>query len=136
MAAVVELLRRYATPPTSTAAGHDADLARRHIAEALFVGSHATALGLREHANRLRPARSGIAFERPEVRLAVRGATLAQSRRLASVLATFEAHVSHYLARPPEREPREAAQVVVDPDRLPQAPVSYTHLTLPTNREV
>ena len=120
MAAVAELLRRYATPPTSTAAGHDADLACRHIAEALFVGSHATALGLREHAARLQPARAGLAFERPEVRLAVRGATLAQSGRLASELATFEAHLSHFLARPVEREQREAAQEFVDPDRLPQ----------------
>ena len=63
----------------------------------------------------------GVAFEQPEARLAVKGATLAQSRRLASELATFEAHVSHYLARPPEREQREAAQEFVDPDRLPQA---------------
>ena len=61
------------------------------------------------------------AFERPEVRLAVKGATLAQSRRLASELATFEAHLSHYLARPVEREQREAAREFVDPDRLPHA---------------
>jgi len=87
----------------------------------LFVGSQATALGLREHAARLRPARSGLAFERPERRLAVKGATLAQSLRLASELATFEAHLSHYLARPPGREPREAAQEFVDSSRLPRA---------------
>ena len=107
--------------PRRPEARHDADLARRRIAECLFVGSHATALGLREHATRLQPARAGLAFERPEVRLAVNGATLAQSRRLASELATFEAHVAHYLARPPEREQREAAREFVDPDRLPQA---------------
>ncbi|MHB8274803.1 MAG: hypothetical protein ACYDC9_08575 [Dermatophilaceae bacterium] len=116
MAAVADLLTRYAAPPTSMEAGHDADLARRRIAEALFVGSHATALGLFEHAARLQPARAGLAFQRPEARLAVKGATLAQSRRLASELATFEAHLSHYLARPPGREPRGAAQEVVDLD--------------------
>jgi len=121
LATVTDLLRRHATPPTSPEAGHDADLARRHIAECLFVGSQATALGLREHAARLRPARSGLAFERPERRLAVKGATLAQSLRLASELATFEAHLSHYLARPPGREPREAAQEFVDSSRLPRA---------------
>jgi hypothetical protein len=118
MAAVAELLRRYAMPPTSPEAGQDADLARRHIAECLFVGSHATALGLREHAARLQPARAGVAFERPGVRLAVSGATLAQSLRLTSELDTFEAHLSHYLARPREHEQRQAAQEVVDPDRL------------------
>ena len=103
------------------AAYRDADLVRLDIAECLFVGSHATALGLREHETRLRPARPGLAFEQPGVRLAVTGVTLAQSRRLASELATFEAHVSHYLARPLEREQSEAAQDVVDPDRLAQA---------------
>jgi len=121
MAAVAELLRRYAMPPTSPEAGHDADLARRRIAECLFVGSHVTALGLREHATQLQPARAGLAFQRPETRLAVKGATLAQSRRLVSGLATFEAHLSHYLARPPERLQRETVQEFVDPDRLSHA---------------
>jgi len=121
LAAVAELLRRHASPPRSPEARHDADLARRHIAEALFVGSHATALGLTEHATRLRPARPGIAFEQPGVRLAVNGATLAQSRRLASELATLEAHTAHYLARPAGREQRDAVQEFADPDRLPQA---------------
>ena len=119
MAAVADLLTRYAAPPTSMEAGHDAALARRRIAECLLVGSHATALGLSEHAARLQPARAGLAFERSEARLAVKGATLAQSRRLASELATFEAHLSHYLARPVEREQRDAAQEFADPDRLP-----------------
>jgi hypothetical protein len=121
LAAVADLLTRYAAPPTSIEAAHDADLARRRIAECLLVGSHAAALGLSEYAARLQPARAGLTFERPETRLAVKGATLAQSRRLASELATFEAHLSHYLARPPEREQPEAAQEFVDPDRLPHA---------------
>jgi len=121
MAAVAELLRRHAAPPTSTAARRDADLARRHIAECLFVGSHATALGLREHGNRLRPARPGIAFEQPGVRLAVNGAKLAQSRRLVSGLVTFEAHVAHYLARPLGREPQRLHEHFVDSGRLPRA---------------
>ena len=121
LAAVAELLKRHATPPTSSEARQDANLARRRIAECLFVGSHATNLGLREHANRLQPARPGIAFERPEKRLAVSGANQAQSRRLSSGLATFEAHLAHYLARPPGRELREAAHEVIDPDWLPDA---------------
>ena len=121
LAAVAQLLRRHASPPRSPEARHDADAVCRRIAECIFVGSHATALGLTEHATRLQPARAGLAFERPERRLAVSGATLAQSRRLASELATFEAQVAHYLARPPEREQRKAAQGFVDLDRLPHA---------------
>jgi len=121
MAAVADLLTRYAAPPTSMAAGHDAELARLRIAECLLVGSHVTALGLHEHSARLQPARAGLAFNRPETRTAVKGATLAQSRRLASELATFEAHLSHYLARPIEREQLEAAQEFIDPDRLSEA---------------
>ena len=121
MAAVADLLTRYAAPPTSMAAGHDAELARLRVAECLLVGSHVTALGLHEHAARLQPARAGLAFNRPETRTAVKGATLAQSRRLASELATFEAHLSHYLARPIEREQLEAAQEFIDPYRLSEA---------------
>jgi hypothetical protein len=121
MSAVAELVQRHATPPTSIEAQHDANLARRRIAECLFIGSHATALGLREHATRLRPARPGIAFEQPGLRLAVKGATLAQSRRLASELITLEGHAAHYLACLPGRETRKSAQEVVDPDRLTQA---------------
>jgi hypothetical protein len=127
LAAVAELLRRYATPPPSAAAGREADLVRRRIAECLFVGSHATALGLLEHATRLRPARAGLAFERPGVRIAVNGANKAQSRRLASELATFEAHAAHYLAGPGVGEPspgrgrRGLCDYVVDPDRLSHA---------------
>jgi hypothetical protein len=121
LAAVADLLRRHATQPMSSEARQDANLARRRIAECLFVGSHATSLGLREHANRLQPARRGIAFERPEKRLAVSGANRAQSRRLSSELASFEAHLAHYLARPLGRELREAAHEVIDPDWLPDA---------------
>jgi hypothetical protein len=127
LAAVAELLRRHATPAPSVEAGRDADLVRRRIAECLFVGSHATALGLLEHATRLRPARAGFVFERPVVRLAVNGANQAQSRRLASELATLEAHAAHYLARPGVpgpplgRERRRAPEHVVDPDRLAHA---------------
>ena len=121
LAAVAQLLRRHASPPRSPEARHDADVVCRRIAEALFVGSHATALGLTEHATRLRPARPGIAFEQPGVRLAVNGATLAQSRRLASELATLEAHTAHYLARPTGRGPRSRPEHFVDHDRLPQA---------------
>src|SRR5665811_1849477 len=66
MAAVADLLTRYAAPPTSMAAGHDAELARLRIAECLLVGSHVTALGLHEHSARLQPARAGLAFNRPE----------------------------------------------------------------------
>jgi len=120
LAAVAELLRRHARPAQSLEAQHDADLARRRIAECLLVGSHATALGLLEHASRLQPARAGFAFDRPEKRLAVKGANQAQSRRLASELATFEAHIAHHLARQPRREPRRAA-LDIDLDRLAQA---------------
>lgn len=130
LAAVAELLRRHASPPRSPEARHDADVVCRDIAECLFVGSHATALGLREHAARLQPARAGVAFERPGVRLAVSGATLAQSRRLTSELDTFEAHTAHYLARPREHEQRQAAQEVVDPDRLPQALAQWEVTTM------
>lgn len=118
---VTQLLRRHATPPTSVEARHDANLVRRRIAECLFVGSHVTALGLREHATRLRPARPGIRFERHETRLAVSGANLAQSRRLASDLAAFEAYAAHYLAGPVDAEPRRRPEHFVDPDRLPLA---------------
>jgi hypothetical protein len=120
LAAVADLLKRHARPARSLEAQHDADLARRRIAECLFVGSHATALGLLEHASRLQPARAGFAFDRPEKRLAVNGANQAQSRRLASELATFEAHIAHHLARRPGREPRQAA-LDVDLDWLAQA---------------
>ena len=48
------------------------------------------------------------------------GPTRAQSRRLASELATFEAHIAHHLARQPAREPRQAAPDI-DLDRLAQA---------------
>lgn len=120
LAAVADLLKRHATPPRSLEARHDADLARQRIAECLLVGSHATALGLLEHASRLQPARAGFAFDRPEKRLAVNGANKAQSRRLASELATFETHIAHHLARQPGREPRQAA-LDIDLDRLAQA---------------
>ena len=121
LAAVADLLRRHAAPPTSADAARDADLARRRIAECLLIGSHTTALGLREHENRLQPALQGIAFERPGIRLAVAGATLAQSRRLASELDTFQAHTTHYLARPVRRESRRSREHFVDPDRLRHA---------------
>jgi len=121
LAAVADLLKRHARQPTSSEARQDANLARRRIAECLFVGSHATSLGLREHANRLQPARRGIAFERPQKRLAVSGANRAQSRRLSSELTTFEAHLAHYLARPLGRELPETAHEVIDPDWLPDA---------------
>ena len=127
LAAVAELLGRYATPPASVEAGRDADLVRRRIAECLVVGSHATALGLLEHATRLRPARPGIAFQRPEVRRGINGANQAQSRRLASELATLEAHAAHYLAGPgvqqawPAGAPQRRLEHVVDPDRLARA---------------
>jgi hypothetical protein len=103
LAAVADLLKRHARPARSLEAQHDADLARQRIAGCLFVGSHATVLALLEHATRLQPARAGFAFDRPEKRLAVNGANRAQSRRLASELATFEAHVAHHLARQPGR---------------------------------
>jgi hypothetical protein len=121
LAAVTELLVRHAAPPKSAEAASDADLARRRIAECLLIGSHATALGLREHATRLRPARPGIAFEQPGVRLAVAGATLAQSRRLASELDTLSAHAAHYLARSPAGSQGHQGVAFVDPDLLPRA---------------
>ena len=121
LAAVADLLRRHATPPRSPEAGNDADLVRRRIAECLFIGSHAAALGLREHATLLQPARPGKAFEQPGVRLAVDGATLPLSRRLASELTTLEAHAAHYLGRTPLREPRGRPEDFVEPDRLAQA---------------
>ena len=129
LAGVAELLTRYAVPPTSSGARRDADLVCRGVAECLLVGSHATALGLGEHAARLQPARAGVAFERPDTRIVVNGARQAQSRRLASDLATLEAHVAHYLARAPGPEseprgrpdPRSRPEHFVDPDRLPEA---------------
>lgn len=121
LAAVTDLLRRHAIPPRSAEATQDADLARRRIAVCLLIGSHATALGLREHTTRLRAARPGLAFERPGVKLAVSGANLAASRRLASELDTFEAQAAHYLARAQGRVPRRRHQDYVDPDRLPHA---------------
>jgi hypothetical protein len=124
LAAVADLLKRHARPARSLEAQHDADLARQRIAECLFVGSHATALGLLEHASRLQPARAGFAFDRPEKRLAVNGANRAQSRRLASELATFEAHIAHHLARQPAREPRQAARDI-DLDRLAKAAAQW-----------
>jgi hypothetical protein len=78
-------------------------------------------LGLREHASRLQPARAGIAFDRPDTRIAVNGANQAQSRRLASDLDILEAHTAHYLAREPIPEPGRRPAHFVDPDRLPQA---------------
>ena len=119
LSAVADLLVRHATPPTSAEAARDADLARRRIAEAFVIGSHATSLGLYEHASRLRTARAGIAFEQPGGRLAVAGATLAQSRRLASELDTLQAHGAHYLAGAGGREQRQGGEHFVDPDRLP-----------------
>jgi hypothetical protein len=121
MATVADLLTRHAAPPTSVEAGRDADLARGRIVECLLVGAHATALGLREHASRLQPALAGIAFDRPDTRLAVNGARQAQSRRLASDLDILEAHTAHYLARQPSPEPGRGPEHFVDPDRLPQA---------------
>ena len=119
LAAVADLVQRHATPPKTAQAARDADLARRRIVECLFIASHATALGLHEHATRLRPARPGIAFEQPGVQLAVAGATLAKSRRLASELDTLQAHAAHYLAGAPGREPLRGSEHFVDPDRLP-----------------
>ena len=119
--AVADLLERYATTPRSSGAAHDADLVRRRITECLLIASHATALGLREHATRLQPARPGMAFDRPGRRLAVAGVNQAQSRRLASELDTFEAHAAHYLARVPARAPSRAPDQFVDPGSLPQA---------------
>lgn len=120
LAAVADLLKRHARPARSLEAQHDEDLARQRIAECLLVGSHATALGLLEHASRLQTPRAGFAFDRPEKRLAVNGANKAQSRRLASDLATFEAHLAHHLSRQPGHEPRQA-DLDLDLDRLAQA---------------
>jgi len=86
-----------------------------------MIASHSTALGLHEHATQLVPARAGIAFERPGVRLAVAGATLSQSRRLASELDTLEGHAAHYLLGPLGRGPARRCEQFVDPDRLPAA---------------
>jgi hypothetical protein len=49
----------------------------------------------------------------------VAGATLAQSRRLASELDTLGAHAAHYLAGAGGREPHQGEEHFVDPDRLP-----------------
>jgi hypothetical protein len=73
------------------------------------------------HANQLQPARAGIAFEQPGLRLAVNGATLASSRRLASELATLQAHTAHYLAGGPSPDTGRLREHFVDPDRLPLA---------------
>jgi hypothetical protein len=130
MATVADLLKRYAAPPLSVAAGQDADLARRRIAECLLVGAHATALGLREHASRLQPARAGIAFDRPDTRIVVNGANQAQSGRLASDLDVLEAHTAHYLAREPSPETVRCPEHFVDPDRLPQALANWEVIVL------
>jgi hypothetical protein len=121
LGAVAHLLDRYAVPPGSVAARNETVLVRRRIAECLFIGAHATALGLGEHANLLHPARAGIAFEQPGLRLAVNGATLASSRRLASELATLQAHTAHYLAGGPSPGTGRRSEQFVDPDRLPHA---------------
>jgi len=119
LAAVADLLQRHATAPKSAEAARDANLARRRIAECLLIGAHATALGLHEHATRLRRALPGIAFDQPGVRLAVAGATLAQSRRLACELDTLQAQATHYLTGTPGQAPRAGGEHFVDPDRLP-----------------
>ena len=121
LGAVADLLVRHGAPPKSVEAARDADLVARRIAECLLIGSHAAAVGLQEHATRLRPARAGIAFEQPGVRLAVPGASLAQSRRLASELDTLQAHAAHYLARGPAGATARLAGHFVDPGLLPQA---------------
>jgi hypothetical protein len=118
---VADLLVRYATPPKSVEAARDADLARRRIAECLLIGSHAAAAGLYEHASRLRPALPGLAFSQPGGRLAVPGASLSQSRRLASELDTLQAHCAHYLAGQPVDGSACAADQLVDPDLLGRA---------------
>jgi hypothetical protein len=119
LVAVADLLARHGRPPTSTVAARDGDLARRRIAEALVIGSHATGLGLHEHAARLTPARAGIAFEQPGVRLAVAGASRSQSRRLASELDTLGAQAARFLAAAGESGVRQGGEHFVDPDRLP-----------------
>lgn len=121
LGAVADLLVRYATPPMSVEAARDADLARRRIAQVLLIGSHGASVGLTEHASRLRPARAGLAFQQPGVRLAVAGANRAQSRRLAAELDTLQAHLFHYLARPPARVSARPAGQLVDPDLLGRA---------------
>jgi hypothetical protein len=130
LAAVAGLLARHATPPTSAGAAHDGDLARRRIVEALVIGAHATSLGLFEHASRLSPARAGITSQQPGARLAVAGATLAQSRRLASELDTLQAHGTHYLAAAGGRASRRGAQSFVDPDRLPHVLAAWEVTTM------
>jgi len=130
LAAVAGLLARHAAPPTSAVAARDGDLARRHIVEALVIGAHATSLGLFEHASRLSPARTGTTSQQPGPRLAVAGATLAQSRRLASELDTLQAHGAHYLAEAGVREPRRGAQSLVDPDRLPHVLAAWEVTTM------
>jgi hypothetical protein len=121
LGAVADLLVRHGAPPKSAEAARDADLAARRIAECLLIGSHAAAVGLREHVTRLAPARAGIAFEQPGVRLAVAGATLAQSHRLASELDALQAHAAHYLARGPAGVPARRAGLLVDPELLAHA---------------
>ena len=142
LASVADLLSRYAGPPVSTDAGREADLVRRSIAECLFIGSHVTSLGLSEHATRLRPALPGVAFDRPRGRLAVSGASLAQSRRLASELDTFQAHAARYLARPCG-DLRRSREQLVDPDRLPHALAAWEvaatrvlHAQMPSVRDL
>jgi hypothetical protein len=130
LAAVAGLLARHATPPTSAGAAHDGDLARRRIVEALVIGAHATSLGLFEHASRLSPARAGITSQQLGPRRAVAGATLAQSRRLASELDTLQAHGAHYLAEAGVAEPRRGAQSFVDPDRLPHVLAAWEVTTM------
>ena len=130
LAAVAGLLARHAAPPTSAVAARDGDLARRHIVEALVIGAHATSLGLFEHASRLSPARTGTTSQQPGPRLAVAGATLAQSRRLASELDTLQAHGAHYLAEAGVREPHRGAQSLVDPDRLPHVLAAWEVTTM------
>src|ERR1035437_7856250 len=62
LAAVADLLVRHATPPTSAEAARDADLARRRIAEAFVIGSHATFLGVYGSARPRGDARGGVAM--------------------------------------------------------------------------
>jgi hypothetical protein len=129
LAAVAGLLARHATPPTSAGAAHDGDLARRGIVETFVIGAHATSLGLFEHASRLSSARAGLASPSGP-RLAVVGATLAQSRRLASELDTLQAHGAHYLAAAGARQPRQSGQSLVDPDRLPHVLAAWEVTTM------
>ena len=130
LTAVAGLLARHATPPTSAGAAHDGDLARRRIVEALVIGAHATSLGLFEHASRLSLARAGITSQYPGTGRAAAGATLAQSRRLASELDTLQAHGTHYLAEAGGREPRRDGRSFVDPDRLPHVLAAWEVTTM------